>query len=487
MEQYRTEVLIIGAGAVGTALARELSRYRVKVIVADRLNDVGGDASKSNSAIVHTGFDAPPGSLESALVTAANPMWDHLCAELDIPFRRVGAILAAMTAAEEAELPAILAKAHRNGVYDLEPLSSRQVLALEPQVNRQVRSGILIPRESITDPFLLVAALAENACSNGVEFLTDCEITALHRRGGVYTAEAEDRSIEAKFVVNAAGLHTDRISGFLGIDDFTVHPRRGQFHIIDRSAPLAVGHIILPVPTKVTKGKLLAPTVHGNYLAGPTAEELADKTDAGTDREGLQEVVAGVRQLIPDLNCRDAIAQYAGLRPVRTPDGYHIRNFDRLPGYLELSGIRSTGVSASPAVAKYAAARLGEMGLKLKVKEKFVARRRGIPCFRESDEAGREALIRQDPGFSRIVCRCETVTEAEILQAIRRRPGARDLDGVKRRVRAGLGRCQGGFCGTRLPELLARELGLAMTAVSKNGRGSELLVGAAKSLRESTE
>jgi glycerol-3-phosphate dehydrogenase len=286
-------------------------------------------------------------------------------------------------------------------------------------------------------------------------------------------------------VVNAAGLYSDKISGFLGINDFTMHPRRGQFHIIDRAAPLKVKHIILPVPTKITKGKLLTPTVHGNWLAGPTAEELEDKTDTGTNRDGLEEVVAGVRKLVPSLRPRDAITQYAGLRPVRTPDGYHIRNFEQLPGYLEISGIRSTGITASPALAKYLAQRLTEMGLEMNPKNEFKTQRQGIPCFRESDDATREKLILANPKFGKVICRCETVTEAEIVEAIHRQPGARDMDGIKRRVRAGLGRCQGGFCGTRIPEILARELGIPITEVTKNGKGSELLIGTTKSLKNS--
>ena len=484
MKSHKTDVLIIGAGAVGTALARELSKYSGKILVVDRLNDVGGDASKSNSAIVHTGFDAPPGSLESEMVVSSNPMWDKLCSDLDIPFKRTGSILVAITDQEQAELPGIMAKAIKNRVYDLDWLTPRQIKALEPAVSDDVQGGILVPRESITDPFLLVVAQAENAVANGVEFLTDCEICELARDGGSYIAESKNAKIQAKYVVNAAGLYSDIISGYLGIDDFKMHPRRGQFHIIDRAAPLGVRHIILPVPTKITKGKLLAPTIHGNWLSGPTAEELEDKTDHSTNADGLNEVINGVRKLVPMLEAKHAIAQYAGLRPVRTPGGYHIRNFEDLPGYVEISGIRSTGVSSSLALAKYVSNRLAEIGLSLKPRSGFVSTRKGIPCFREASNEERQQLIREDSRYSHIVCRCETVTEAEIIQAIAREPGARDLDGIKRRVRAGLGRCQGGFCGMRLPGIMARELGLDITKITKKGPGSEVFIGTTKSLRK---
>ena len=485
MEYHKTDVLIIGAGAVGTALARELSKYSLDIVVVDRLNDVGGDASKSNSAIVHTGFDAPPGSLESEMVVSSNPMWDKLCSDLDIPFERTGAILVAINDQELAELPKIMAKARANRVYDLDLLTPAQIKKMEPSVTDNVKGGIFVPRESITDPFLLVVAQAENAVANGVEFFTDCEIRNLSKDANGFIAESENVKIHAEYIVNAAGLYSDEISGYLGINDFKMHPRRGQFHIIDRDAPLDVKRIILPVPTKITKGKLLAPTIHGNWLSGPTAEELDDKTDHSTNAAGLKEVTDGVCKLVPACEQKYAITQYAGLRPVRTPGGYHVRNFDNLPGYLELSGIRSTGLSSSLGLAKYVSNRLAEMGMSLKPKSDFVPKRKGIPCFKEADAATREQLMRKDPRYGHVVCRCETVTEAEIVQAIHRKPGACDLDGIKRRVRAGLGRCQAGFCGMKLPSILARELGVNMTEVSKKGSNSELLIGKTKSLRNS--
>lgn len=483
MQKHKTDILIIGAGAVGTAIARELSKFTLKTTVVDRLNDVGGDASKSNSAIIHCGFDAPPQSLESQMVVNANPMYDRLCSELDIPFKRVGAILVAITEEQEGELSAIIAKAHANHVYDIELLTALQIRELEPAVTPDVRAGLLVPRESIIDPFLLVTAQAENAAANGTEFFVDWEITELHKMSDGYIAQSPKGEIAANFVVNAAGLFSDQISGFLGIDDFKMHPRRGQFHIIDKAAPLGIEHIILPVPTKITKGKLLTPTIHGNWLIGPTADELDDKFAHETTREGLDEIVDGVRKLVPGIDEKYAITQYAGLRPVRTPGGYNIRSFNDHPGFLELSGIRSTGVTSSLAVARYVRAKLLEMGMEQKRKSQFISKREGIPSFRNADISTREKLLKQDPRYDNIICRCETVSEAEVLQAIHRNPGARDLDGIKRRVRAGLGRCQGGFCGMRIPQILARELGTTMEQVSKKGPGSEIFVGSTKSIR----
>jgi glycerol-3-phosphate dehydrogenase len=479
----KTDLLIIGAGAVGTALARELSSLSLDILVVDRLNDVGGDASKSNSAIIHTGFDAPPGSLESWLVVRANPLYDSLTRLLDIPFRRVGAILVAVTEEEEAELPHIVQKAHENHVHDVIPLDAKEIRRMEPAVTPQVRRGLFVPRESIIDPFLLVVAQAELAARNGVSFSTNREVTGLEACPEGFRVATTAGDIEARFVVNAAGMFTDRISAMLGVRDFTVHPRRGQFHVIDRSAPVGVSRIILPVPTKTTKGRLLAPTMHGNWLMGPTAEELEDRNAHQTTSEGLAEVVRDVRKLIPGVEPSWAITQYDGLRPVRTPDGYFIRNFPTLPGYLEMSGIRSTGVTSSIAVATHARDMLLDMGLPKVRKRSFATTRTAIPCFRDADPAARQALIDADPRYAHVVCRCETVTEAEIHQAIQRPPGARDLDGIKRRVRAGLGRCQGGFCGSRIPALLAAELHGTVREVTKKGPGSEILNGETKAVR----
>ena len=474
MNRIDTEVLIIGAGAIGTALARELSRYKVDVIVVDGRNDVGGDASKSNSAIVHTGFDAEPGSLESELVVHANPMFDELCAKLDIPFLRCGAILVATTDEEERQLPLIMKKAEANMVPDVTYLTGEKILEMEGDVTSDVRGGLHIPRESIIDPFILVVAQAENAAQNGVAFQTPCEIRSLEFRNE-FIAFHDRGEIRAKYLVNAAGLGADTISGYLGIEDYTMHPRRGQFHVLDRAANLNVKRIILPVPTKLTKGKLITPTIHGNWLIGPTAEELEDRSAYQTTREGMTDIIEGVRKLVPAVDPSTAITQYAGLRPVRAPGGYSIRAFPHLPGYLELSGIRSTGVSSSPAVARHCLRTLLEMGMTDELDDGYVQTRDGIPRFRDLDVNIKDRLIGENPLYGRIVCRCETITEAEIVEAIRRVPGAKDIDGIKRRVRAGLGRCQGGFCGTRIPGILARELEISQLEVTKKGAGSGVL------------
>lgn len=474
----QTDVVIIGAGAVGCAIARELSKYKKKVLVVDKRDDIGGDASKSNSAIIHTGYDASPGTLESQLVVAANPMYDQICKDLDVPFRRIGAILPAFTEEQYEKLPAIKEKAFKNHVYDVEYLSREQILEKEPELNPEVLGGLYIPRESIIDPFILVQALAENANENGVDFLLNTEVTDIRVEDGqVKEVVTTNGTIQTDFVVNAAALHCDDIAAMVGKADYKVVARRGQFYILDKNTSCKVQNIVLPIPTKITKGKLMTPTIHGNMLVGPTAEDLLDKVDVSTTKDGLDSIYEDVRKMIPRVNVRDTITQYSGLRPNRNPEGLHVDVYDDLKGYVNLSGVRSTGLTLSVAMGKYVVEKLKEIGCDLVFRDDFKKTRKGIPRFHELSLEQQEALIQEDPLYGTIVCRCETITEGEIVNAIRRPLGARTVDAVKRRVRAGMGRCQGGFCGPKVIEILARELQVPVEEINKNLPGSYMVVG----------
>jgi glycerol-3-phosphate dehydrogenase len=475
---YKTDVLIIGAGAVGCAIARELVKYNIKVLVVDKNEDVGGDASKSNSAIIHTGYDATPGTLESELVVAANPMYDKLTADLDIPFAKVGAILPAFTDEQFAQLPAILEKAFKNRVYDVETLTGAQLLAREPNLNPEVKGGLYIPREYIIDPFLMVVAYAENAHDNGADFLLGTEVTGIKTEGnsitGVITTAGE---VKSRFIVNAAGLYNDKIAAMVGKNDYHVNPRKGQFYILDKKTSCKVNHIVLPIPTKLTKGKLMCPTIHGNMLIGPTAEDLLDKEDYSTDAAGLASIREDVKKLIPGVRFEDTITQYSGLRPNRNPEGLNVDVYEDLKGYVNISGVRSTGITASAALGKYVTRMLINIGMPAEVKPDFIEKRKGIIRFNELDNEKRELLINDNPLFGKIVCRCETVTEGEIVEAIRRPLSARSMDAIKRRLRSGMGRCSGGFCGPQIIEILARELNIPVDEVNKNLAGSYMVTG----------
>lgn len=474
----KMDVVIVGAGAVGCAVARELSKYEISVIVVDQNEDVGGDASKSNSAIIHTGYDASPGTLESQLVVAANPMYDKIAEDLDVPFARIGAVLPAITEEQYEQLPGIQEKAFRNRVYDVEFKTREELLEMEPNLNPEVKGGLYISRESIIDPFILVQAYAENACANGVEFRLGTQVTGIETEQGkikrVLTTAGE---IETKYVINCAGLHCDDIAAMVGKADYKVVPRKGQFFILDKNTSCKVQHIVLPIPTKVTKGKLMCPTIHGNMLVGPTAEDQESKVDKSTTARGLESITADVRNLVPNVNIRDTITQYSGLRPNRVPEGLHFDMYDDLEGYINLSGVRSTGLTLSAAMGKYVVQQMQYHGAGLIFKNNFVEKRKGIVKFSECSREEQERLIQENPLYGNVICRCETITEAEILQAIHRPLGARSMDAVKRRVRAGMGRCQAGFCGPKVLEILARELGCDPTQINKNNPGSYMVTG----------
>jgi glycerol-3-phosphate dehydrogenase len=477
----KADYVVIGAGAVGCAIARELSKYEVSVIVVDKRDDIGGDASKSNSAIIHTGYDAKPGTLESQLVVAANPMYDQLTKDLDVPFKRIGALLPAMTDEQFEQLSDIKQKAFDNRVYDVEYLSPQEMREMEPNLNPEVKGGLFIPRESIIDPFILVQALAENACDNGVCFMLETEVTDIEVIGGAVRKVITTRGdIASGCVINAAALHCDDIAAMVGKADYKVVPRRGQFFILDKNTDTKVEHIVLPIPTKITKGKLMTPTINGNMLVGPTAEDLDDKENTATTTEGLDSIAMDVKRLVPGINLRDAITEYSGLRPNRNPEGLHVDTWEDLDGYVNLSGVRSTGLTLSVSMGKYVVERIRQMGRPLTLKDNFIRIREGIPRFRELGPGEREALVAADSRYGQIVCRCETITEGEIVNAIHRPLGARTMDAVKRRVRAGMGRCQSGFCGPRVMAILARELQVPEEAINKNLAGSYMVTGSVK-------
>ena len=477
----KTDVLVIGAGAVGCAITRELTKYNVSVICVDKREDIGGDASKSNSAIIHTGYDATPGTLESELVVAANPRYEKLCADLDIPLKKVGAILPAINDEQFAKLPAIKEKAMKNRVYDVEYRSKEQLLEMEPNLNPEVKGGLYIPREYIIDPFLYVIALAENACQNGATFMLNTEVTGIKMDGDkVVGAETTNGYIEANYIINAAGLFCDDIAKMVGKGDYYVNPRKGQFYILDKNTSCKVNHIVLPIPTKLTKGKLMCPTVHGNMLVGPTAEDLTDKYDKSTTAEGLASIKEDVQRLIPNVRLQDTITQYSGLRPNRNPEGLRIDTYEDVKNYVNLSGVRSTGLTNSISIGSYVVSLLKQMGFEMVWKENFISKRKGIARFHELSREEQDKLIKQNPLYGKIVCRCETITEGEIVDAIHSIIPARSVDAVKRRLRAGMGRCQGGFCGPKVLEILARELGCSASDICKNNKKSYMIVGKVK-------
>jgi glycerol-3-phosphate dehydrogenase len=473
MQTYQTQVVVIGAGAVGSAITRELSKYNVDVILIEKNEDIGGDASKSNSATIVSGYDSPPGTLESRLSVASNPLFDKAVKELDVPFERIGAIQVGFSESDVEVLRQNRKKAIANGVFDVELLGGDEVRRLDPVLSKEIKAGLFIPREGIINVFELLVAYVENAVANGVRLFTSTrakEITA--ENGQVKSVITDDSEIFTEYVINAAAVHGDEIAKTVGLCDFRNYPRKGEFFVLDKNLPYKPNHIIAPIPTPLTRGKLLTPSIDGNLLVGPTAVNLVDKDDHSTSAEGLAEILREVRKMIPEINPRDSVTQFAGLRPARDPAEYSIRAFKSLHGYVEVNGI-SQGVSCSLATGVYVTELLSDEGLCLIRKDNFNPCRRVITRFAESTRKEQERLVRQNPKYGNIICRCETISEAEILEAISR--GARSMDAIKRRLRVGMGRCQGGFCGPRIVDILARQLNLPAESIRKNEPGSELL------------
>lgn len=473
---YKTDILIIGAGAVGVALARELSKYKLKVMVCDKNDDVGGDASKSCSGLTSTSATMPVGTLECKLRTISHSMVDQLCRDLDVPIIHCGSIAPILYPEQFDTVRGLLDRAFQNGVYDYEFMPKEEILELEPTLNPEILGGIHSPRDSQINQFLMVVAEAENAAENGVEFLLDCKVTDIEVSGGkVETVKTTKGDIQAKWVINAAGLFCDEIAKMVDECDFTVHPRKGEFFVLSHDTPVKVSHIISSVPSPKTRGVLVVPTCDGNMLVGPTADDREDKEDKKTTREGMDSIREQALKMVPGLRFEDTITQFVGVRPTRTPEGYDIRISQKARGYVGISGIRSTGLTASMAIAKYTVHQMHEAGLELERKVGFIRTRKGIVRFADKSDAQKDALIAQDPLYGKIICRCEQITESEILQAIHRPVGAKSLDALKRRVRAGMGRCQSGFCSPLVIEILARELGVSEDEIRKRGGSSYML------------
>lgn len=473
---YKTDVLIIGAGVVGTAIARELSKFKLDVILCDKNDDVGGDASKSCSSCCSTESTVAPFTLESKLAQSSRPLFYHLCEDLEIPINFCGSITPVLNEEQLKSIPAMQEKAFNNGVYDVEFLTHDEIMEIEPTINPCNLGGLYSPRDSQISQFMLVIAQAENAAANGVEILLDCAVTGMEVKDGkIEAVNTTKGDIHAKWVINCAGLYCDEIAKMVDECDFTVHPRKGQFFVLSKDTATKPSHIIMSIPTPSTRGTLVIPTVDGNVLVGPTAEDITDKTDKKTTKEGLDFVTTNALALIPDLHMEDTITQFVGLRPAREPEGYHILVSEKVKGYVGISGIRSSGLTVSLGIAKYTIHEMQKAGLELKRKNGFIRKREGIVKFSDKSDEEKAKLIEKDPAYGKIICRCEQITESEILQAIRRPVGARTVDAVKRRVRAGMGRCQGGFCSPLVIEILAKELNMSPEEVRKRSGKSYML------------
>ena len=473
------DVAIIGAGVCGCAVAKELSRYEFDVCVFDKNEDVCEGTSKANSGIVHGGFDAKPGSLKARLNVLGNRMMDEVCRELDIPFKRNGSMVLCWKEEEVKKLEALLEQGRQNKVPGMRILSREEAKEMEPNLSDDVYAALYVPTGGIVCPFELTIAHAEVACENGVEFRLGEEVLSVEKKGEGYLLHTTKGDVEARYVVNAAGVYADRFHNMVSEEKIHITARKGEYDLLDKTAGSLVSCTIFQLPTAMGKGVLVTQTVHGNLLLGPTAMDVEDKEAVGTTREGISQVTQKATLSVKNIPLRQVITSFAGLRAHEDGDDFRIGEVKDAPGFIDVAGIESPGLTSAPAIGVMVCDLLcGKENRK--EKETAVTTRKGVTHFASLSDEEKAALIAEKPAFGRIVCRCETVTEGEILEAIHRPLGARTVDGVKRRTRAGMGRCQAGFCSPRTMEILAREWGVGMETIVKNEADSGYIVGSNK-------
>ena len=468
------DVIVVGAGITGAAVARELSRYRLDVLLLEKEAEPAFGVSKSNSGIIHAGTQNPPASLKGWLCVEGNRlMREEIAGDLGLNFVQCGQLVVAFEEADVKELEKIKTDGEALGIKGMELVDRAWLDANEPNLGPEVRAALLVPSAGIISPYRFVYALVENAVRNGVQLKTSCRVTGITRieKGGFYV-EAGGQVHTARFLVNAAGLAADEVSAMAGAPTFRIHPRKGEEYLLDKKREHIANRIIFPLPSPASKGILIIKTSDGNPMIGPTAHETEDKADLSTTDEGLAEVLAGARRLMPSIEKGDIIAYFAGLRPAAGKD-FIIRHEDSAPGLVNAAGIQSPGLTAAPAIAAMVAGILKEHGLRLEPKAEFHRLRPKPAHLFQVTPAETRHLIEKNPAYGDIVCRCELVSAQEVRDAVKR--GARTLDGVKFRTRAQAGRCHGGFCTTRIMKIMQEELGLAATEITKRGPGSELI------------
>lgn len=471
------DVAIIGAGAIGCALARELSKRKCKTVLIEKENDVAMGTTCANSAIIHAGYDPKPGTLMAKYNAPGNRMTGEICEELDVPFRRCGSFVLAFDENDMETVRELFENGTENGVPGMEILSGDEVRKIEPNVSEKCVGALFAPSAGIISPWEFALAMAEQAVRNGVELRLSFEVDSIKKENGNFMIRGKNREeIEAKFVVNAAGVYCDSVAEMIGDKSFSVNSSKGQYYILDKNQGGLFEHVMFQCPGPLGKGILVSPTIHGNLMVGPDANPGSGKDNIATDRKGLEKVIAASKKTTGAVDFRQCVKNFAGVRCEPLNHDFIIGFSEADGNFLNLAGIKSPGLSSSPAIAADAARMLFEAGVPSEEKEDFITERK-ILRFRELSDEEKAAAIEKNPAYGRIICRCETITEGEIISALRRPIVPKTLDGIKRRCGAGMGRCQGGFCGPRVLEIISRELGIEPEKILLNREGSYILSG----------
>ncbi|MBQ8310507.1 MAG: NAD(P)/FAD-dependent oxidoreductase [Clostridia bacterium] len=472
------DITVIGGGVVGGMIARTLSSYRLKICILEKAHDVAMGASSANSAIVHAGFDAAEGSLKARLNVRGSEMMKDICRELGVKYQNNGSLVIGFDEDDRATVEALCRRGIANGVKGVRVIDREELRALEPNISDDAICALYAPTGSIVCPYELTIASIGNAMDNGADLYLDFKVTDIRDDGDHFTVFSDREQIKTKYVINAAGLFSDAIARMVGDDSFTVHARRGEYILLDKECGTLVHHTIFRTPSKMGKGILVSPTVDGNLLTGPTSFDIEDKTDKSTTADGLSLVIKQSGENIDGVPFGKSITSFCGLRAVGST-GDFIINMPR-SRFVNVAGIESPGLSSAPAIAEYVAQLLANSGLAMEPNPDFDPHREAMHGFREASIEEKNAIIQKDSAYGHIICRCESVSEGEILRAIRTNPRPRDLDGVKRRTRAQMGRCQGGFCSPYIVELLANEMNVPYESITKFGGASRINVGKTK-------
>lgn len=470
------DVAIIGCGIVGAAAARELSKYKLSVCILEKENDVSDGTTKANSAIIHSGYDPMPSTLMAELNVRGAALTKELARELNVTYDQIGSLTLAFDEEDVKTVHTLYERGIENKVPGIRILSAEEVRKMEPNLSKEVKCALFAPSAGIIMPWRLAIALAQSAVVNGAKLKLSCPVTGIEKTETGYVLHTPQGDVEAKNVINAAGIYADVIHDMVAPHRFSTHPSRGEYYLLDKSAGDTVHHVIFQCPTSLGKGVLVSPTMDGNLIVGPNAEQ-AERDDLATTAEGLEFVKKKAALSVPDIQFRDSIRNFSGLRAVTEIDDFIIEETEK--GFFDAAGIKSPGLSSAPAIAEYLAELLQKSGVKLEMKENFLANPKKIEFKKLSAEEKQEA-IQQNPLYGRIICRCETISEGEIVDALHAPIPTRTIDGVKRRCGAGLGRCQGGFCGPRVHDIIARELGMNMKDVMMDKENSVILTGETK-------
>ncbi|NBH32294.1 FAD/NAD(P)-binding oxidoreductase [Clostridiaceae bacterium] len=476
MKEWNFDAVVIGGGVTGCAVARELSRYELHTALVEREEDVCSGTSKANSAIVHAGHDAVPGSVKARFNVEGNQMMGELAKDLDFEFERNGSLILCFAEEDRPALQELYDKGIKNGVPDLKIITGDEARAMEPNVSDAVVAALYAPTGGIVCPFGLTIALAENACDNGVEFLFNTKVDNVVKTETGYDLQTGDGVIHTTYVINAAGVYADEIHNMVSNRKLHITPRKGDYCLLDKEAGNHVHHTIFQLPGKLGKGILVTPTIHGNLLTGPTAKNIEDKESTATTALELAEIMEKGSVSVKNVPFRQVITSFSGLRAHEDGDDFIVGEAEDAPGFFDAAGIESPGLTSAPAIGVYLAEEVAKKAGAAK-KADWNKTRKGFVRPEKMTMEERAALIKEHPEYGTIICRCEGVSEGEIIDAINRTLGAVSLDGIKRRVRQGMGRCQAGFCTPRTMEILARERGMEMEQICKNAPGSNMLTG----------